>query len=395
MKKNLKQYLKKIHYSIPPEIRTIYMFLINMIKKLSYIYLPVHVYSFLEKESENTFKFAYIGWDIRIANYYLTRFGNEIVPEKKRIYVFAWNINRYLRKNRLSYDAAIVEIVKYTNSFVNKETGFLMPRWLDMQLDTEVFQKKSQKLDITRRIRKHSLTFKVTTGEEDFKLFYYRMYIPFISARHKDSAVLSDYKHFRKRFKKKKGKIRLILKEDQPIAGSYIEKKWDMLQLAGVGVLDGNSEYLKMGAIGATYYFTLQECIKNGISKMHMGGTSPILTDGLTKFKLSLGAEAVNADKFGRLWLWFVPLKDSVAMRNILKSNPIVYKSKNKIYRSLFINQNDYDDKMQFIKVWNRSYCGNIERTIINCFGETDKIEEWVNEEDMKDTLISVFNFNV
>ncbi len=45
--------------------------------------------------------------------------------------------------------------------------------------------------------------------------------------------------------------------------------------------------------IGAIYYFGILEGQKTGCKYLNVGGTQPFLSDGLTRFKLGLGAEFI------------------------------------------------------------------------------------------------------
>ena len=146
-----------------------------------------------------------------------------------------------------------------------------------------------------------------------------------------------------------------------------------------------------MGAIGAIYYFEVHNCIEKGMKSMGIGGTSPILTDGLTTYKLSLGGKAEDIRYFNGKYLWFMPLKDSIAIRNILKSNPFIFRIKDSLYRSIFVDPSEYNDKEEFIKYINHINCGNIKGTKIYCFNDTDKITSWIKEEGYQD--IQVMNY--
>jgi hypothetical protein len=55
------------------------------------------------------------------------------------------------------------------------------------------------------------------------------------------------------------------------------------------------------------------------------GGTSPLLTDGLTWYKTCIGAKAAEIEHQDSLRLQMLPLRNSPAVTDFLKSNPFIY----------------------------------------------------------------------
>ena len=385
MKKKLISFFKRIHHSIPPDFQIIYMFFINILRKFKYCILPVYLYKGNEKTGGQPLNIVYIGWDIRICNYWTNRLMDKSLLVEKKGMIPVWKVHNHLNINKVLYDMAIVEMNNLTKIFARRNTGFLIPRWFEMQIDNKDGIIKVRKKDIKRRIRKYSLTFKKDFSKSDIKFFYERMFIPFISKRHGDNAVLCDYAYFLNKFKKKGSRLNFILKDGKPIAGSFTELIGKTLRLTGVGIIDGREDILKMGVIGAIYYFEMLHANEEGVKSINVGGTSPILTEGLTKFKLSLGSKAADIKYFIDLSLWFAPLKDSSALINCLKSNPFIHRVKNNLYRTIFIDQLDYDDKSEFYTLIKHTNCCNLKGTMVFCIGDHDKINEWIKEEGLQD----------
>jgi hypothetical protein len=393
MKNSIIKYLKRIHSKIPPQIRVLYLFIIDLTRRLRYYTLPIYLFEGKEKISGNSLKIAYLGWDKRISSYFIKRLlrPNHTVQKKQIIPV--WNVLKYFSNDKENCDLVIVEINKLTKKFAVQEKGFLLPRWFEMQIDIEDFNNRIKKSDIKRRIRKHSLSFEKRHTAKDFKLFHQRMFIPYISARHKESAILSDYKYLLRRFKKKGAGLGFIMKDGIPVAGSFTEFKKNKFRMSGMGVLDGREDIMRMGVSGAIYYFEILNCIKKGIKTINIGGTSPIITDGLTQFKLSLGAKAEDLEFFYKQYLWFIPLKNSLLLRNILKSNPFINIIKDSLYLSLFIESSEFENENDFIIYINRNSCNNIKGTNINCFDNPEKIVKWIEKEGYQD--IKVLEYNI
>jgi hypothetical protein len=393
MKNILIRFLKSIHSLIPPRMRVIYMSLVNSIRKIKYYIIPVYLYRGKEKQSGMELNMAYLGWGEKISSYWTERFFIGEYTRQRKKSVLVWNVYKYLHGNRENYDLAIVEMNNKTMDIAKAGTGFLLPRWFMMQIYTVDFMKRIKRHDILRRIRKNSLTFEERNSLEDFRFFYQRMYLPYIAGRHKKSAILLDYKYFLNKFTKKGGDLAFILSEGEVVAGSLCEMILTKIRMSGLGILDGREDILKMGVVGAVYYYRLKNYFEKGVESVNIGGTSPVLSDGLTKYKLSLGAKAEEIKYFDEEILWLIPLKDTLPARSILKSNPFIFRINNEFYRAVFIDTQEFEDKNEFLKYLNHSYVDNIKETNIFCFDNTSKIKKWIEEEKFKDCKVLHYSF--
>ncbi len=384
-------YIKKIHYSIPLPVRNLYMFFVNLLRTLRYYNLPLYLYEGKEKISNEPLKVAYLGCDSTIPHYWMERLfqGDYGVKKKRKIPV--WNLFKYFSNNREGYDLAIIELNNRTRKYVRAGTGYLLHRWFEMQVDTREFMQQTKKNDLTRRIRKYSFSFEERNNDEDFKFFHQRMYVPYICNRHGESAVVCDYKYFLNIYRKKNAELGFLIKDGKPVAGSFTEMRGDKLRISGAGILDGRDDILRMGVNGALYYFIVRDSLNKGMESISIGGTSPILTDGLTKYKLSLGAKAEDLKYFYSQYLWLVPLMDTTAVRSFLKSNPFINMVKDGLYRSIFIDPSEYEDKNRFLKYLHHINCANIKGTTIYCYGNAEKIAAWIEEEGYKDFQVLDF----
>ena len=387
MRDLLIKYLKKIHYRIPVRIRNLYMYFVNLVRILGYYNLPLYLYTGKDKTSGSPLKVTWLGRDSTIPCYWMQRIfkGDYKVQKKKKIPVR--NLLKYFSNNREGYDLTIIEL----NNRTRKYAGFLLHRWLEMKVDTREFMQQIKKNELMRRIRKYSLSFERRNTDEDFKFFHQRMYVPYICHRHKESAVICDYKFFLGIYRKKGSQLGFVVKDGEPVAGSFTEMRGDKLRISSSGILDGREDIMRMGVNGAIYYFVVLDSLNKGMESISIGGSSPVLTDGLTRYKLTLGAKAEDLQYFYSQYLWLMPLKDSQAVRNFLKSNPFVHRIKDSLYRSIFIDPSEYEDRKEFIKYIHHISCGNIKGTKIYCFGNTGKIAAWIEEEGYKDFQVLDF----
>ena len=369
------------------------MFLVNLARKLRCFILPVSLYTGKEKSSGLPLKVAYLGRDKKIYSYWIERLISEkkLIRRKKR--VFAWNAYKYLSKNTEDHDLAIVEMNSLTRRFARPDVGFTLPRWFEMQLDFERALRKMKKQDIIKTIKKYSITCEKKYSFEDLKYFYDRMYIPYISKRYKDSAVIADFRHYLNLFSKKGSQLLFIKKDDEYVAGVLDEIKNSKIRISAAGILDGREDIMRMGISGTIYYFEMINLYEKGIKSANVGGTSPVLTDGLTQFKLRIGGVAADDKYLGDQLLWFTSFNNTDAIKNMLKINPFIYKLKNGFYRAVFVDSEEYADRKEFLRSLNYTNCQNIEGTKIYCFRGEDVISEWLKEAECEN--IDVIRYNI
>jgi hypothetical protein len=85
---------------------------------------------------------------------------------------------------------------------------------------------------------------------------------------------------------------------------------------------------MRHGAIGAMYYFSILEGQKMKSRYLDIGGTRPFLTDGLTRYKLGLGAEFISDHSPWKEYLWLGVNDRSTFAKEFICSNPFMYLNK-------------------------------------------------------------------
>ena len=150
----------------------------------------------------------------------------------------------------------------------------------------------SERSEIQRKIRKYGLNYEITSEQKYYDDFYHRMYLPHIQSRYKNAAMLCSHQRVLEILSK--GELILIKKEGEIIAEGSFDFHQKRARFRLMGIKDGNMEYVQYGCIGALYYFIITEMKKRGHQKLHIGGTRPLLSDGLTKFKKSIKASVTK-----------------------------------------------------------------------------------------------------
>jgi len=378
---NISSYLMKLHSALPVRIRNIYSPVVKLMHRFRMFFLKLYIIEGVEASSEKTMKMAYFGLDERILNYWLELLYTQNTCTRIKSFIPIWKVRRHLINDNLDYDLVIVELNDLTRKAIALPSGFVLPRWLDLKLNPSNPLNIKQLDTILRRIRKYKLTFERRYVDSDLRYFYDRMYKPYISVRHKKATVITDYKNFQYMFSTQKSRFYFILRNGEPVAGAVDIIEGKNIRMGSIGVLDGREDLLKMGVVGACYYFRIMDYKNRKIEMVNFGGTSPVLTDGLTQFKLSFGTEVMDRKHLTDPYIMILPINNSIAVKSTLKSNPFLYLSERSTYQAIFFDSGSEDEKSVFLRVLNLTDCKNIKETVVYCFNEVNNTSGWFDKE--------------
>jgi hypothetical protein len=294
---------------------------IDWLRHLARLFLPIYQYE------SDTMKIAYAGYSSIKKNYYV-----RFILDRKNHHTFIgrrwfWQIPDLIRSHNI--DIVISEISPIVLKHFQKCNGYIIPGWVMMRLNIDqpiceiCHRRESDFSDLKRRIRKYNLTYEMISEKENINYFYDKFYLPYITKRHGDEAWIEDLKIIREL---SSSPLLLLIKEDGVIVGaSLLRKSGESLYLMRLGLLDGNQLYRQHGVIGAIYYYSILEGQNMGCRYLDLGGTRPFLTDGLTKFKLGLGAEFAPILSQGKEYLWLGVNKHSIVAEEFMKRNPVMH----------------------------------------------------------------------
>ena len=298
---------------------------IDWFKRIARLYLPVYQY-----ESE-TMKIAYAGYSSIKKNYYvrLLQDGNNHHSFLGRR--FFWQIPELIKSDNL--DIVIAEISPITFKNFQKCNGYILPEWVRMRINidrplSEICKRSvSDFPDVTRKIRKNNLTYEILTDQKSFNSFNEKFYLPFITKRYGKEAWIEDLNIM---WKSSPSPFLIAVRKGEKTVGmSIVRKSEDTFSLFRLGLLDGNDEYRRLGVIGAIYYFSILEGQKMRCQFLDVGGARPFFTDGLTKYKLGLGAEFItNVNPGNEVFLWLGVNEHSPSANEFINSNPFIYFNK-------------------------------------------------------------------
>jgi hypothetical protein len=300
------------------------------IKHIARLSLPVYLY-----ESDNM-RIAYAGYSAIKRNYYARMVLNNNQNETYIGRLMFWQLKRLFKSSNL--DLVISETSRISLNHFQTYGGYIIPEWVEMRINIDrplqeiCRESVSDFARVARRIRKFNLSYEMLSDDESFNYFYNRMYLPYISKRHGEEALIEDLNLF---WKSSPSPLLIFIEENGIIVGgSLIKKNGDSLKGIRLGLLDGNDEYMRHGVIGAIYYFCVIEGQKMGCKYLDIGGSRPFLNDGLTKYKLGLSAEFAIESSPWKEYLWLGVKDGSIAANEFLQNNPFMHLSKDNLYKS-------------------------------------------------------------
>jgi hypothetical protein len=296
----------------------------SWIKNLVRLNLPVYQF---ETES---LKVLYAGYSSMKKNYFIRLLLGKEYQQSFLGRRWFWQIPGLIRS--LNIDMVISETSSITLDHFHKSNGFVLPVWsslvinIDRPMDEICPSRMSHFAHIKRRIRKYKLTYEIMTDKASLSYFIDKLYKPYISQRHGEEAVIRD---LNSDWDSSPFPFLLAIREDgEIVAASLNEKSGDSLKLTNLGLLNGDEEYLRHGAIGALYYYGIIEGKKLGCRYFNAGASRPFLSDGLTKYKIGWGAEFVPEYSHSGEYVWFGVNQHSSAAQEFLGNNPFVYYNK-------------------------------------------------------------------
>ena len=222
---------------------------------------------------------------------------------------------------------------------LNLKNSFQIPCWVrgevDITGDIPAIMKKTDSLQSAARyIKKNSLNSEITNDDAKLHEFYYNMYLPYITKRYDNAAAIEPYELFKSHFHH--CDLLLIKSKNQVVAGGLICYEGVKARLWSFGIKDANPKYVKMGAFGALYYFSLQYLKDKGFLKVGLGGSRPFLNNGVIVYKKRWGLKLTEPFEINYL---LKPLKITDESKSFLINNPFIFIEKRKFNCAVMMNE--------------------------------------------------------
>ena len=359
--------------------QTLYHRTVRLIKQIRNTIVPLFI--FMLKSDGTRISFLYAGYDKKLMYYWLHRLFGEEHCRVSRKFILRSRLKDFLvaQKNRI--DIMIIESFAFRYPGDHFNYVFELPRWMEMITDTESSINRHGTKEILRRIRKYSLEFEFRFKRSDFDIFYYNMYKPLIKQRHKNSAETADYRYFLDKFLAGNADLLFAFRMGVPVAAQLIEKGQGLYRILAFGISDGSDEIQKMGVHGALYYFAMTHYNSEGHQQMLCGSSMPVALDGVTQFKIRIGAKPYLKDIPARQKYFLIPDGKNSSVTDAMKKNPFFHVTRDGLDLIVFINPEDYTEKEDFLQLYRKIHCENVGMIVLYCSGDYRKITKWCTEE--------------
>lgn len=265
-----------------------------------------------------------------------------------------------------------------------KKKYFYIPCWIYGEANIPLHISGSSAQEDLRRIRKGNLGFEVTNQAGQFHNFYYNMYLPFVTRRHKDRAVLMGYDDMMQRLEAGNCELLLIKKANKYIAGQLLVYGEGAPRLWSVGVKDGNPSYLKDSVIAATICFSARYLEEKGYKRVGLGGLRAFLKDGVLQYKKKWGLQIVRTTEKGFL---IKPLSKTAGTKGFFLNNPFIWMDKMKFNGAIFVEAGAPLAKKDFEEIYKEYYLMGVSKLFIYRFEEGDGRKQEVVPYELSDIM--------
>ena len=214
--------------------------------------------------------------------------------------VFLWQVPALIRKYTGEGDLVVCELNEIVRlSPIGQNTSFVMPLFIKQILEEidrpmeNILASMNQTMRRNiRKLEKQGFSYIYTHEKEVFDLFYYRMYLPYITSRHQGQGmIIDDYESTLNTFTN--GGLLLIMDGQEPVSGMICQLKGEICVARIMGVLEGEFDFVRRGTNVALWWFMLLWARKQGAHQFDFGGSRAYTSDGVFNFKRQWGTRVI------------------------------------------------------------------------------------------------------
>jgi hypothetical protein len=362
----------------------------SQLRRLKQAYRPVTIFEGRSRTGRRPLSFAYIGANPSYLAYWPQRI---LGTEHKQTFLgrrFVFMTPRLLRKKYPHCSIILCEENPYTADYFEHKHILRIPQWLRLEIDlsrslqTRHWNRDNTFKRICTKIRQHAFDYVISRDPADWRNFYDTMHVPYVKSRFGDSSVILPYAEmFDERIPRE---LLLIRKGGDLIAGIVLNYWPQCPSLGWLGVLNGDFVYVKEGVLRAAYYFSAMAVREKGFERLNIGGSRPIINDGVTLHKIRMAAQVNYAFEYPpHENLLLTLMRDTAGLRDFLVTNQLVGLSPDgKPLCASWIQAEP--SKIEFARAVANSQRANFREHRVFCFDETEIPPEWLAD-DMRGLL--------
>lgn len=255
----------------------------------------------LEKKTSRALRVFYVGASDVNKNYIANLAFKK--PFRETFFGRHWMLRPVRYHHDTPCDLTITEIDK-THRFKSARPCFYVPCWVDGIIDVDealgLAETSRHVKSEVKRVRNSGYTYEVLHDRDAFAEFYKTMYLPYTRNKYGNEAALHSLETMMSRYDR--SDLLLIKDGGSKIAGEVIVRSGPKKALPlCIGVLHGDLDYLKRGAVNALYYYRLLHLKSRGIQEIDIGASRGFLDDGVLRYKKKWGLRLADMRSSGFL----------------------------------------------------------------------------------------------
>jgi hypothetical protein len=220
--------------------------------------------------------------------------------------------------------------------------------WEDVE---QRFRKDARRNDV-RKAQKHGYGYEISHRETDVEMFYNDMYLPTMQKRHGELADLLPKQEAYQLLRH--GSLFLTKRDGVYVAGGLCIVREGILEFREMGVLDGDNQLMREGAVGAMNYLRICWAYKEKYRGVNFGDCWPYLS-GIFLSKRKWGA-AVSISSHEHKRIWIRIQRNTPAVTQFLRSNPCIIVDRKGELQALIVNDDSDSGTPKAEAVWNKRY---------------------------------------
>jgi hypothetical protein len=319
----------------------------------------VYILSGKGKGTDETIQMLYIA-SCKMAHYFISRVYDDTPSSIFIKKAYLWQLKRIIKEHTAGIDLVMVDMHKIASYFLKMKNAFLLPGWVRMKMDITkpkeeiidhlMFKSKWEDLKRTlKKITKLNYSYEIFNDPESLKIFYEKMHVPYIQKRYPKQADFKDLDYYKKILKK--GELIFVKRDDQYVAAVICYLKNNSYFWHSIGILDGNEDFVKDGALYALYYFSILRAKDKKAKMFDFGVARPFLSDGVLSHKKKWGAGLFLDRKIERVV--YLKIHNAKRPAKVFAEQPFICIEKDKFKAVAFLNHGgslDHFDIQAFIK---------------------------------------------
>jgi hypothetical protein len=256
-------------------------------------------------------------------------------------------------------DLIIIEASKHLICKLSRQSAVILPFRVQFVLNVQGeweeveqrFRRDARRNDM-RKAQQLGYECQVSHNEPDLEMFYHDMYLPTMQKRHGELAALLPKREAYQLFRH--GWLFLTKRDGIYVAGGLCHARRGILTFKEMGVLNGDEQLMREGAVGAMNYLRIRWAHQQGLQGVNLGSCWPYLS-GIFLSKRKWGA-AVSIPPHERKQIWIRVQRNTPAVSQFLKSNPCVTMDSRGELQGLIVTDDPDDVTPQTEAKWHKLY---------------------------------------